>query len=166
MTVMTKKSGFTLVRSAKVNTLGFTLIELLVTVSILAIISTIGLTAYQTVKSKARDSIRKQDLNTLATALEIHFQKKGYFIQGNGSCLDSQIFYQLKEPGIGPYISESQVPKDPAGELYCYISVNNGEGFRLFAKLENTNDPEVISCSPPTYNFSKVSEGLTVQCPP
>lgn len=145
---------------------GFTLTELLVTISIIALLSTIGLTVYQSVKSRARDSIRKQDLNTLATALELHFQKKGYFIPGNGTCSDSQIFYLLKEPGIGPYISGGQIPKDPSGGLYCYISVNNGQGFRLFAKLENTNDPDIISCNPPTVNFSKASEGLTIQCPP
>jgi len=54
---------------------GFTLIELLVTISIIAVLSSIGLIVYQGVQSKARDSIRKSDLQKLAIALEIYAQQ-------------------------------------------------------------------------------------------
>lgn len=54
---------------------GFTLVELLVVTSIIAVLSTIGITTYQEIQSKARDSVRKQDLNTLAIALELYYQK-------------------------------------------------------------------------------------------
>ena len=75
---------------------GFTLIELLVAISIIAVLSTIGLVSYQGTQGKARDSVRKQDLNKLATALELYFQGKGQYITGSGNCLQntaSSTFY-------------------------------------------------------------------------
>ncbi len=58
---------------------GFTLIELLITISIIAILSTIGLVTFQGVQAKARDATRKNDLRAIATALEIYYQKNGAY---------------------------------------------------------------------------------------
>ena len=143
---------------------GFTLIELLVTISIIAVLSTIGLTIFSGVQSKARDSTRKQDLNKLATALEIYFQNNSQFITSqNQTCnsTDTNTFYTA----ITPYIS-GVVPKDPkTGTQYCYFSENNGQSFRLFAKLENCSDKDIISginCQTAAWNYSIVSENLII----
>src|SRR5256885_1497974 len=51
---------------------GFTLIELLLTISILAVLSTVGLVAYNSVSSNGRDQTRLRDLNSIKQALELY----------------------------------------------------------------------------------------------
>ncbi len=55
---------------------GFTLIELMVAISIIAVLSTIGMVAYSKVQLLGRDARRKQDLRAIAQALEIFYQGK------------------------------------------------------------------------------------------
>ena len=52
------------------KTRGFTLIELLVTVTIIAVLSAIGLVIYHVVLEQGRDSKRQSDLRTIQSALE------------------------------------------------------------------------------------------------
>lgn len=66
---------------------GFTLIELLVAISIIAVLSTIGLSTFSGVQKSARNSVRKNDLTTLATALEIYYQTTGKYLGNPGSCI-------------------------------------------------------------------------------
>ncbi|MBI2039528.1 prepilin-type N-terminal cleavage/methylation domain-containing protein [Candidatus Microgenomates bacterium] len=137
---------------------GFTLIELLVVTSIIAVILSIGISTYRGAVAKSRDHIRKQDLTNLATALEVYYQKNHQYIPGDGYCSsDTGTFYS----DIAPFIS-SDVPKDPqTQDPYCYVSINNGASYRLFTKLENCADPDIINCADP-YNFSVVSDDLTI----
>lgn len=141
---------------------GFTLIELLIAISIISILSVIGLVVYQGITSKARDSVRKQDLNKLAMALEIYAQQhNGKYIGGTGTCeTDTPIFYH-ETNGIAPNMSDRIVPKDPQTKTnYCYISVNNGQSYRLFAKLENCNNSGGNLCTYTNYNYSIYSDDL------
>ena len=52
---------------------GFTLIELLVVISIIAILSTIGMTLYSGVQKSARMSKRIQDLKAIQSALQVYY---------------------------------------------------------------------------------------------
>lgn len=142
---------------------GFTLVELLVAIGIIAILSTIGLTVFSSTQSKARDSVRKNDLNTLATVLEVYLQKNGRYIKNSPDCQtdpDTSTFYA----NIKNYISDQIVPEDPkTNQAYCYIS-EDGDSFRLFAKLENCSDPNIIpqrNCEEANYNYSLVSDDIT-----
>ena len=150
------------------NSLGFTLIELLTVITIIAVLAGIGMVSFQGVQSKGRDSTRKSDLRALSSALEIYFQKNDGYIDGTpgveGDCsgADTSALYS----GITTYMANQKVPVDPKTiTQYCYMSVNSGQSFRLFAKLENCSDPEVInpgSCSPTDWNFSVVSHDLAI----
>ena len=57
---------------------GFTLIELLVVISIIAILSTIGLTSFSTIQRKGRDARRKADLREMKNALEQYYTICGF----------------------------------------------------------------------------------------
>ncbi len=153
---------------------GFTLIELLVAVSIIAVISTIGLNVFSGIQDKARDSIRKNDLQKLALALEIYYQNNGKYIYeygpqntNTGLCSDNTATFYTE---IAPYISGS-VPKDPkTKQTYCYVAGNFGKSFRLFAKLENC-DNDVIDktiCNNPAYkyNYSITSDNVQIALAP
>ncbi len=133
---------------------GFTLIELLITISIIAVLSTIGLVIFQGAQAKARDSIRKQDLRTLATALEIYYQKNSKYIENVTVCqTNPDISVNTFYSAIKDYIN-GQTPTDPTSkQAYCYIS-SDGLNYTLCANLENTSDPDrnnPPSCS--GYNY-------------
>lgn len=64
---------------------GFTLIELLVTITLLAVVSSIGFVTYSKAQITARDARRKQDLRSIAVALELYYQvNKRYPCSGVG----------------------------------------------------------------------------------
>lgn len=54
---------------------GFTLVELLVVISIIAVLSVIGLTIFGDVQKKNRDARRKADINSIADAMEANYGK-------------------------------------------------------------------------------------------
>lgn len=151
---------------------GFTLIELLITISILSILATIGFSIYFGVLPKARDSKRMNDLNKLATALEIYFQKNnGNYIQGSGTGCndpDTTAFYTVMDDPDLKYLEEGTAPRDPKTKNpYCYVSVNNGQSYRLFAILENCSSSNLPgTCSTDSYNFSITSDDLILAPPP
>ncbi len=147
-------------------TSGFTLIELLVVITIIAVLSSIGFASFRGTQSKARDSQRKQDLRQLSSALEIYFQKNNAYINpagvGAGDCTnDMANFYSV----IAPFMANQKVPKDPlTGNPYCYMPLNNGQSFRLFAILENSGDKNAVLCS--NHNYTVFSQDLTFSCAP
>lgn len=72
--------------SAKSN--GFTLIELLIAITILAILSTIGMISFMEQRTKAYDSRRKQDLNHIKVALQAYYERNGHYPCTNSTVND------------------------------------------------------------------------------
>lgn len=90
---------------------GFTLIELLVAMSILAILSVIGLVAYTSTQKSARDGIRRQQIEVIANSIEA---KK--------SPIDSTYTYtsaNLSDEFDNTLSATAQIGKDPSGWDYC-----------------------------------------------
>ncbi len=58
---------------------GFTFIELLVVVTIIAVLSAIGMISYRSANLKSRDGKRKADLEQLRAALEIYRADNGVY---------------------------------------------------------------------------------------
>src|SRR3989344_4485827 len=106
---------------------GFTLIEILVTLSIIMIISTIGVTGYQAVARSGRDALRKSDLEQLRSALEIYKSEYGAYPIEAAPCLAD-----LSADYINPY------PADPKAVTYnyCYILITPLT-YELCTHLEN-----------------------------
>lgn len=52
---------------------GFTLVELMVVVSIIAILSVIGVTLFTNAQKSARDAVRRQEIKAIANALETNY---------------------------------------------------------------------------------------------
>lgn len=96
---------------------GFTLVELLVVVTIIAILTIIGITVFTSVQKNARDARRKADINAIANAMEANYDKTA-----NPGVYDS-----LKTS----FFSSNKVPQDPINNItsricnsqlckYCY----------------------------------------------
>ncbi len=112
---------------------GFTLIEIMVAATIVALLSTMGISGYQAVTRSGRDALRKTDLEQIRSALEIYKSENNMYPTntGIGSCLPNS----LSPDYINNY------PADPksASYKYCYVYVNN-ISYKLCAHLENGSD--------------------------
>ncbi len=107
---------------------GFTLIELMVVVSIIAILSTIGLVGYQVVTKNARDAKRQSDLKAIQSALEQYHADQFYYpfpagASGWSSTNGCNANYEnagwftvtcaLKSPPNGSKTYLNKIPNDP-----------------------------------------------------
>jgi len=148
---------------------GFTMVELLVVMAILGILSTIGLTSFRTSLMKSRDAKRKSDLEQIQRALEMYlndFQK--YPDALTGDFKDYRWGDQMKDNDKGT-IYMKEIPSDPAGNpQYCYKSSNSPlTYYKLYAKLENENDPAKLGASvtcrsgQDSYNYGVSSTNVT-----
>lgn len=108
---------------------GFTLIEVLVAATIIALLSTIGLTGYQAITRSGRDALRKSDLEQIRSALEIYKSDNGSYPALTATCVPA-----IPNTYINPY------PKDPKPTTYkyCYVKQSN-LNYQLCAHLENGN---------------------------
>lgn len=52
---------------------GFTLVELLVVISIIAVLSVIGITIFSSTQKEARNSRRRSDIDAIAKAMEVNY---------------------------------------------------------------------------------------------
>jgi general secretion pathway protein G len=83
----------------KSNTAGFTLLELVMVMTIIVILASIGVTSYQSIQLKARETILKEDLRTMRKMIDQYAADKEKLPQS----LDDLV--------TGGYIRE--VPIDP-----------------------------------------------------
>lgn len=124
---------------------GLTLIELVVVMAIIAVLSTaIGGNLLSSI-SKGRDSKRKQDLQSVAKALEIYYYDyKAYPTPPMD--IWGQQFANDTDP-LNPIIYMSKLPTDPSypSSTYCYESNGSGSYYKVYANLENPNDPQILS---------------------
>lgn len=138
---------------------GFTLIELLVSITVLAVISLIGLTTYFHSQVVGRDARRKEDIRSIAVAVELYNQTYGHYPCTSGN-------YKISSSNLPGWISDScppnaamvprfiqNLPTDPKNSgqsVYRYRTfggpncnlTTDGGGFVLIATLENLNDSE------------------------
>lgn len=137
--------------NSKNKTLGFTLMEMMIVVSIIMILSVIGLASFTFSRQKARDAQRKSDLSQIVRALETYANDFGSYpaddnggqISGCGAsgvsaCVWGDVFEATYNGANQIYMTK--LPEDPqSGANYYYIS--SGNDFELYSTLENNNDP-------------------------
>lgn len=143
------------------KSLGFTLIELLVVVSIIGVLAAVGFVSYSSAQSKARDSKRKQDLSSLATALELYYgvNKTYPAVPGDGYYISTTNPDNWLPELLSPSEFINVLPVDPLNTgdpklnnetTYGYSYWSNPDGickaahtyYLLETKLENVDDPD------------------------
>lgn len=124
----------------KVKSFGFTLIELLVVMAIIAVLAAVGLGSYQTAQVKSRDAKRKQDLEQVQRALEMYYNDKKRYPA------ETELVWgeEFHDPDVLETIYMKQLPTD-SRFIYDYITDTNGTYFKLYARLENNNDPKITT---------------------
>lgn len=156
---------------------GFTLLELLVVMAIIGILATIGVSGFLTAQEKGRDAQRKSDLKQIAGAVELYFNDYGrYPSSSGGNILGCPAPSTACTWGSSEF-SDSKgtvyfkiLVRDPTSTYnYRYETTTDGRKFRVFAYLENENDPDVtaglsVSCGGTTncnYGVSSANTSLT-----
>ena len=112
---------------------GFTLVEILITISVLAILLTIGLAYVLPQFRKGNDAKRKANLNRIQIALEEY--------ERDFECYPSTLTCP-SDAQLASYLDP--VPCDPTTDDPYYYEVEAGScpgWYRLYADLENTADP-------------------------
>lgn len=141
---------------------GFTLIELLIVISIIGILSSFAMVSLNSARGKARDALRKADMNQIRTALSLYYDDNGHYpVCGSwsntppyGATMDNQgATCYLNGLGVSlttgskPYLLP--LPKDPSNPtnapvgtfMYRYVSDSDGKVFSLAYRIES--DPTI-----------------------
>ncbi|MCL5783891.1 MAG: type II secretion system GspH family protein [Patescibacteria group bacterium] len=132
----------------------FTMIEVLVTVSIIVLLSVIGLSVFGTAQQNNRDQKRLRDLNSLRQALEVYRHEKHYYASSSAiqfSCPPTTDFSDASQTYM------DQLPADPscsASRNYVYQALPSGcsgsdcTGYVVCAKKEGSKTYDTPSqCS-------------------
>lgn len=127
----------------KKNKQGFTLIELLVVLFIIGLLTGIILPNLIGYRLRARDASRKRDLESIKTALRMHYNDNQGYIND---------IYSLDATYM------PQVPQDPLGDNYSYCVDGNNEKFVLMACLENTGDSDASASEGRCSGVCAISE--------
>ena len=77
---------------------GFTIIELLIVIAIIGILATLVLTNFQGAQAKGRDTVRKNDINSLYQKLEEYYNEKGSYPDTN---LSATLFPGIDAGALG-----------------------------------------------------------------
>jgi len=136
---------------------GFTLIELLVVIAIIGILASAALLALSRTQERARDSVRKGELNQIRTALVAYqTDNEGYFPGGTSETTATGL---INASSIAQWLTKelsgATMPNDPQssnGKNYRYINnyttngsawasvTNDRKYFTVMAQLEAPRD--------------------------
>ena len=112
---------------------GFTLLELLVVITIIGLLSSVGLASYTRAQARARDAKRQSDMTTLRNALELYYSENNVYVNTGGAWQAITTPLVVLVPNY-----TKQLPADPGGQglAYRYRSVTTNQGYCLEGKLE------------------------------
>ena len=128
--------------SKKTSLYGFTMIEIIVSITIIAVLSTLGTMVFTNSLASGRDARRKADLEQLRSALEL-------FRTNNSSAYPTNI------PSLTPYL---KIPKEGKNGLdYGYYFVAGGNDYTLGALLENVAAPTCAAPGPTCFELKKTN---------
>jgi type II secretion system protein G len=138
---------------------GFTLVELLVVMAILGILVAIVAGNFRSAQLRGRDAQRKSDLKQVAEALELFYADYGKYPAESSTKIASCAYnpatqtgsacdWGLEEMTDGKTIYFKTQPPDPSDDAYYRYRIVPGSSdqkFQLFARLENTQDQDLIT---------------------
>lgn len=130
---MKKRYSFLKIKNKSIK--GFTLIELLVVISIIAILSVVGITVFNSVQQNSRDARRKLDIDAIAKA----FESNQNIISGQYIALSPSQF------------ADNRIPTDPLSDSGCTQS-----GTRHYCYRGATTTNWTANC---TTNSNALSTG-------
>jgi len=136
---------------------GFTVVELLVVMSIIGILATIVIPSVNKARAKSRDAVRRADLVSLQTALEIYWNvngaypstiNSGWYSSEPGNAVTNNSGNYI--PGLSPsYIFA--LPRDPRGGASKIIPPCSSWKAAYLYKSDGTNFKLLSHCAPESF---------------
>lgn len=127
---------------------GFSMIELLVVTTIIIVLTSVGLVAYNTTSKKTRDGKREADIAQIRSALEIYRSLNGlyppYPTGGTNNSATAAYYTSLMgDTNFTKHLSSSTIqdPSSPS-KVYEYASRNSRAGYQICY----TNEAGTRSC--------------------
>lgn len=114
---------------------GFTLIELMVTITIMIVLSMMGVLAFQAAQLKARNTRRISDIQSVQKAQEQYFTGNNAYVELNTSASSGDT--TCNATGIGT--SLEVLPVDPSYNYVCQGDINTTTNYCMCARLECTS---------------------------
>lgn len=147
--------------------LGFTLIELLVVIAIMAILTVIAVSQFVTAKTKAKDTQRKSDIESLSKALDMYFADYGSYP------VRDAINWGQEFTDADGYVYMKVVPSESSLDTpYCYLTDDDNIYYVLLARMEGVGSTNGVysivslntgcDSTESVYNFVKASANTTV----
>lgn len=136
---------------------GFTLVELLVVISILGVLASIMLAAFRNSQARGRDAQRKANLKELQSSLELFYADYGEYPSASAGEIGACPYDPSASSGTacvwgegsftdGKTVYFTVLPQDPISAYhYLYRVDSTNQKFQIFATLENSEDPQIIS---------------------
>lgn len=137
---------------------GFSLVELIVVIAIIGILVSFGSVSWTNAQQKSRDGRRKADLKSVQQALEIYYQANGTYpstnvsgqivcnVPGDSSAKSWGGVFSCTPTSSPTTTYMQQLPTDPiflTDALGQYRYGSGGTTYTIFAKLENSADPDL-----------------------
>lgn len=146
------------------KTKGFTLIELLVVIAIISILTVISVSQFNTAKTKAKDTQRKADVDSVYKAVNMYYADYGHFppqgsIVWGGEFVDGDYYYMKKVPTEN--ILETQMCYLPNDELSSYVLFANMEGVGMTTGSYTIN-ASTCGADNDNYNYAIPAPNETV----
>ena len=131
----------------KNGSMGFTLIELLVVISVIALLSSVIFASLNSARSKARDAVRKSDLQQISRATELY-----YYEEGNGKYINltgflgNTVQYGGSNTAFNAVIPKylSRLPNDP---LYPQSGIPGNRSYSYLTKNWNPFNGSSANCT-------------------
>lgn len=102
---------------------GFTLIELLVVIAIIGILSSVVLLSLSNVRAKSRDTQRKMEFKQLTIAMNLYYNKYGYYPYNN---VGGDLTYAVNFNNMAQTLVDegflTKVPVSPCGSTCIYYN--------------------------------------------
>lgn len=151
---------------------GFSLVEILVTVTIIAVLTAVGVVSYSSVNKRSRDAKRKSDLEQIRSALEMYRVDTGNYPCNNTPLSPTYVQGWVSYPYASPRVSlksvlepdyMTTVPLDPKvtnanlgyftvvsgnyfGYMYgAYSCTSTSRGYALWAQLESPSAADLAT---------------------
>lgn len=142
---------------------GFTLVELLVVISIIAILSVIGMVVYTGAQQKARDARRRADIDAIAKAMEQYKVINSSYPTGCDNIVsEGSAKWTLSDCGLTGYIQD--MPKDPLNNRYGIASCDTTPGCYFYRICTDTG-LFVVAANMETTTSSTLPISVISDCP-
>lgn len=123
---------------------GFTIIELLIVIAIIALLILFPILTYANYSKKARDTQRKNDLNTINSALQQYKDLFGVYPTDLNDLIDEQFLAEIPTDPL-----DGEVADESSGEVFGYTyESDDSNGYLLTAPLEETSDGSYYVVTP------------------